>query len=352
MSSLFSQMFVEVSFWTPPHYQLPRKKEIACSSTLYSFLCQAFVCKHHWLLEETRRSYSPEIQTFTADRANDWGDDWEVFIWTAGNSAKMQQEQYCSSGRRTKAYVLEKARSSKKARAARACARTHTHTHACTHTSHSNTSCPPTTTCWLVWNVTLHWHRVTIIARWNKMPHTLKPSMSQTLLFSDWKMSNGHFTTEAKICVMPLVGDKEASAHRCGTIIQADAKHLSGARVPNSNLLSRALALRFVNQGPKSQVAGILVNGDHWPHSDGTSQCGKKYEGEQVTIQGGSFSTGITPVASGYTTIFVNISTQMLEELSDLYPQGQAQQNLIRILAGLWVVMTVQEGCSFWLLIL
>ena len=40
------------------------------------------------------------------------------------------------------------------------------------------------------------------------------------------KDKNGHFTTEAKICVMATAGEQEVPAHRCGTVIQTVARHL------------------------------------------------------------------------------------------------------------------------------
>ena len=158
------------------------------------------------------------------------------------------------------------------------------------------------------------------------------------------KDENGHFTTEAKICVMALVVEQEIPAHRCGTIIQTVARHLFGARVPDSDLPSQRSALRFADLGhvvSKSHVADVLANSDHWDlHTDGTSRSGKKYVGQQVTTQDGSFSMGFTAVASEDTTTLVDISIQMVEELADLYPQGQAQENFIGMLRGLSAVMT------------
>ena len=40
------------------------------------------------------------------------------------------------------------------------------------------------------------------------------------------KDKNGHFMTEAKICVMAIFSEQEVPTHRCGTIIQTVARHL------------------------------------------------------------------------------------------------------------------------------
>ena len=34
------------------------------------------------------------------------------------------------------------------------------------------------------------------------------------------KDEHGHFTSEARVCIMALVGESEVPAHRCGVVIQ------------------------------------------------------------------------------------------------------------------------------------
>ena len=91
----------------------------------------------------------------------------------------------------------------------------------------------------------------------------------------------------------------------------------------------------------KSHVAETLINSEHWDlHTDGTSRSGLKYVCQQVTTEGGSLSIGFIPVATEDTSTLVDISIHMLEELSDLYPEDEAEQNFVRVLLGLSGVMT------------
>ena len=52
------------------------------------------------------------------------------------------------------------------------------------------------------------------------------------------KNEQGHFKTEAKVCIMALLGECEIPAHRCGTVIQTVVQQICGARVPDNDLHS------------------------------------------------------------------------------------------------------------------
>ena len=143
---------------------------------------------------------------------------------------------------------------------------------------------------------------------------------------------------------MTLGGECEVPADRCGAIIRSVVHHICRARVPDADLPSQRSALRFADQGhviEKAHVAETLLQCDHWDlHSDGTSRSGKKYVGQQITVKGNSLSTGFTPVATEDTSTLVDISVQLLEELSDIFPAEKAQQNFIQMLQSLSGTMT------------
>ena len=156
------------------------------------------------------------------------------------------------------------------------------------------------------------------------------------------KDSKGHFLPEAKICIMQLVGENEVPAHRCGAVLKTAAR-LFGLDIPDTQLPSQRSALRFADQGQvvgKSHVAEVLSQADHWDlHVDGTSRGGKTYIGQQATTASGSLSMGFVPVATEDTSTLVDVSIQMLEELSELHPGGR-DFNFYHILLGLSGVMT------------
>ena len=49
------------------------------------------------------------------------------------------------------------------------------------------------------------------------------------------KNDAGHFTNEAKILIMTLVGECEVPAHHCGIVIQNVIHQVCGARVPDTD---------------------------------------------------------------------------------------------------------------------
>ncbi|KAL8599848.1 hypothetical protein ACOMHN_038421 [Nucella lapillus] len=158
------------------------------------------------------------------------------------------------------------------------------------------------------------------------------------------KDEQGHFKPEAKVLIISLIGECEVPAHRCGPVIKNVIRQIGGARVPDSDLPSQRSALRFVDQGhviSKAHVAERLLHTDHWDlHTDGTTRNGFKYVCHQITTTGGSLSLGFAPVATEDTTTLVELTIQILEEISDLYPEAEAQQNFVQMLHGLSGIMT------------
>ena len=99
----------------------------------------------------------------------------------------------------------------------------------------------------------------------------------------------GYFTDEAAVCVMQLVGENGVPPGRCGAVIQTVAKSILKATIPGSDLPSMRSAERFVDSGHitgKIHVAETLLHSENWDlHTDGISQCGKKYVGQQMTAR-------------------------------------------------------------------
>ena len=76
-------------------------------------------------------------------------------------------------------------------------------------------------------------------------------------------------------------------------------------------------------------------------HIDGTSKHGNKYVALGVTTPEGTYSLGYTSVATEDTSTLVDISIQMLEEVSDVYCEGaSAQETFTHLLSNLSAVMS------------
>jgi len=80
----------------------------------------------------------------------------------------------------------------------------------------------------------------------------------------------------------------------------------------------------------KAHVAEVLLQEDfHDLHVDGTSRGSQKYIAQAVTTTTGTHSLGFTSVAMEETTTLVEVTRQMLEELSGLHTEHEAQQNFL-----------------------
>ena len=122
------------------------------------------------------------------------------------------------------------------------------------------------------------------------------------------------------------------------------AKNILNVTIPDSDLPSMRSAERFVDRGHiigKIHVAETLLHSENWDlHTDGTSRCGKKYVGQQMTVAGKTLSTGFTSVGRENTTTLVDVTVKLLQELSDLYPENQAQETFTDLLKGMSAVMS------------
>ena len=158
------------------------------------------------------------------------------------------------------------------------------------------------------------------------------------------KDDRGYFTNEAIVCVIRLVGENEVPPGRCGSVIQTVAQNIMNAMVPDSDLPSMRSAERFADRGHvigKLHIAEALLQSEHWDlHTDGTSRCGKKYVSQQMNVPGKTLSSGFVPVSTENTTTLVDITINLLHELSDLYSEEQAQETFTSLLKGMSAVMS------------
>ncbi|KAK7095511.1 hypothetical protein V1264_006907 [Littorina saxatilis] len=159
------------------------------------------------------------------------------------------------------------------------------------------------------------------------------------------KDEKGNFLHEAKVCVMALVGECEVPATRCGEVIRTVVWHILNARVPETDLPSQRSALRFSDQAhviTKAHVMDVLMEQDNYDlHIDGTSRSGNKYISQSVNTPEGTLSLGYTPLAREDTSSLLEVTIQMLEEVSDLSASGEeAQEKFLQLLSGLSTVMS------------
>ena len=158
------------------------------------------------------------------------------------------------------------------------------------------------------------------------------------------KDEKGNFMPHARIGIMSLVGEKEVPANKCGEVIEEVIERICQAKVPKSDLPSQRSALRFADQGhviTKAHIAETLCTAERWDgHFDGTTRGGNKYVGQQYTTAEGTLSGDFQPVAREDTTTLVELAMSTLEELADLYPKQEAEQNFANMLLGMSGIMT------------
>ena len=148
----------------------------------------------------------------------------------------------------------------------------------------------------------------------------------------------GHFTKDTVKCVIELIGEKEVSVTRVAEVIQTVFKHLTGYLIPSDDLPSLRSILRFSDKGhviSKIQVAKALLHSEHFDiHTDGTTKCGKKVVGQQVTTDDGtSYACGFSIVSAENTTTLMDVTTNLLQELTETCGEdGDAADRLFKTL--------------------
>jgi len=187
-------------------------------------------------------------------------------------------------------------------------------------------------------------HKIEVLLSTQHTPETIPEPQQDELRTIHLKDEKGHFIPDAIVCVMTLVGECEVAPERCGAVIQAVSRHVCRAHIPGTDLPSQRSALRFADRGQiigKAHITETLLEADHWDlHTDGTSDSGKKYVSQQVTVDGQSLSTGYVPVATEDTTTLVDISMKLLEELSLLHGEKESHETFLQMLHQLSGLMS------------
>lgn len=158
----------------------------------------------------------------------------------------------------------------------------------------------------------------------------------------------GCFTISAQKCIMELAGEKEVSATRCGEVIETVCRHVAGYQIPPEELPSLRTVLRIMDKGhvmSKLQVADAFLQSNHFDlHTDGTTKCGKKVVGQQVTLDNGeSLACGFSIVSTEDSATLLDITTNLLQELTDLCEdqhEGEADQLFKKLLRKLTATMS------------
>ena len=152
--------------------------------------------------------------------------------------------------------------------------------------------------------------------------------------------TTGHFSRDTVKCITELIGEHEVSASRCSDVIACVSKHLLKKEIPADQLPSLRTVLRYADKGhvlSKIQVSESLLNADHYDlHTDGTTKCGKKVIGQQMTTSTGqSVVCGYSLVATEDTGTLLDVTTNLLHELTDVSDQtGSAADDMFKKLLG------------------
>ncbi|KAL3852355.1 hypothetical protein ACJMK2_016010, partial [Sinanodonta woodiana] len=142
----------------------------------------------------------------------------------------------------------------------------------------------------------------------------------------------GYFTRKRVKCVIELIGEKE-SATRCADVTETMCKHLL-----DIHLTPACFKLCRKGYGiSKFQLADAVLKSEHSDiHTDGTTKCGKKGVGQQVTLDSGASVACVFSVIA--TSTLVAIATNLLQELRD----GCQNKGEKKILCGVSSVKPVQ----------
>ena len=154
--------------------------------------------------------------------------------------------------------------------------------------------------------------------------------------------SHKEFSTEVKKTTIALIA-LQISAENCPLVIQTVGKYLFNVDISKEDLPSDRTVRRYADQGhvlAKVQVAEAVSAGNFDIHTDGTSRDKKKWIGYQIKTAEESLCCGFTTVATENASTLVETTLMLLQELSEVYSEGDRQEHFKQILRNLAGVMT------------
>ena len=141
---------------------------------------------------------------------------------------------------------------------------------------------------------------------------------------------NNRFSDNMRRTLLDLQGIGNVSASKCGTVIKAVAKNLFNTDIADKDIPCLQTALNVADEGhvlAKYQAAEKMLSVDNFTfHSDGTSRNGMKIVGHQISLDSGeTLSLGLATVATEDASTLLEITVQLLEEITDIYSSDKSE---------------------------
>ena len=139
------------------------------------------------------------------------------------------------------------------------------------------------------------------------------------------------FSDNVRKTVMQLQGDGNVPAGKCSKVIQIIAENLFKTTFDDKDLPCLQTAVNIADEGhvlAKIQATEqMLTAANYTLHADGTGRNGQKIVAHQISLDNGStLSLGFTTVATENADTLLDVTVQLLRELTDVYCTDDADK--------------------------
>ncbi|KAL8594767.1 hypothetical protein ACOMHN_047485 [Nucella lapillus] len=132
------------------------------------------------------------------------------------------------------------------------------------------------------------------------------------------------YSDSVRKTVMALQADANVAASQCGKVISIVGQHLFNVDLKEEDLPKLQTCINIADEGhflAKFQATETILAADNVTlHTDGTSRGAHKIVGQQITLDSGAtLYLGLNTVATEDSETLLEVTIQMLQELSDVY---------------------------------
>ncbi|KAL8610059.1 hypothetical protein ACOMHN_045457 [Nucella lapillus] len=132
------------------------------------------------------------------------------------------------------------------------------------------------------------------------------------------------YSDSVRKTVMALQADANVAASQCGKVISIVGQHLFNVDLKEEDLPKLQTSINIADEGhflAKFQATETILAADNVTlHTDGTSRGAHKIVGQQITLDSGAtLYLGLNTVATEDSETLLEVTIQMLQELSDVY---------------------------------
>ncbi|KAL8615928.1 hypothetical protein ACOMHN_034604 [Nucella lapillus] len=153
------------------------------------------------------------------------------------------------------------------------------------------------------------------------------------------------YSDSVRKTVMALQADANVAASQCGKVISIVGQHLFNVDLKEEDLPKLQTSINIADEGhflAKFQATETILAADNVTlHTDGTSRGAHKIVGQQITLDSGAtLYLGLNTVATEDSETLLEVTIQMLQELSDVYAAEETNDRKEEVFNALLTKLT------------